>query len=162
MNVSFHAILSITSFTSQNINHIPDAHSCQDVQDIVDKLTVKAVSKIREYLLQKVYQFRKPLSNYQIPQNAMIKHKYDPVWNIESIQSMCKMLNIVDIYIYISYSCCRYGNLCCAWSTHFPPIFVFLTDLLPFLTYLLDIARFVSLTTTIRFNTQFVYSQVFL
>lgn len=52
-----------------------DAHSCQDVQDIVDKLTVKAVSKIREYLLQKVYQFRKPLSNYQIPQNAMIKHK---------------------------------------------------------------------------------------
>ncbi|XP_064099537.1 vacuolar protein sorting-associated protein 52 homolog [Macrobrachium nipponense] len=36
-----------------------DAHSCQDVQDIVDKLTVKAVSKIREYLLQKIYQFRK-------------------------------------------------------------------------------------------------------
>ncbi|KAK4328680.1 hypothetical protein Pmani_000927 [Petrolisthes manimaculis] len=53
-----------------------DAHSCQDVQDIVDKLTVKGVSKIREYLLQKVYQFRKPLSNYQIPQNAMIKHKF--------------------------------------------------------------------------------------
>ncbi|XP_045132398.1 vacuolar protein sorting-associated protein 52 homolog isoform X2 [Portunus trituberculatus] len=53
-----------------------DAHSCQDVQDIVDKLTVKAVTKIREYLLQKIYQFRKPLSNYQIPQNAMIKHKF--------------------------------------------------------------------------------------
>lgn len=53
-----------------------DAHSCQDVQDIVDKLTVKAVSKIREYLLHKIYQFRKPLSNYQIPQNAMIKHKF--------------------------------------------------------------------------------------
>lgn len=80
INMFFHAVLSITS---QNINHIPDAHSCQDVQDIVDKLTVKAVSKIREYLLQKVYQFRKPLSNYQIPQNAMIKHKYDPVWNIK-------------------------------------------------------------------------------
>ncbi|CAL4060629.1 unnamed protein product, partial [Meganyctiphanes norvegica] len=53
-----------------------DAHSCQDVQDIVDKLTVKAVSKIREYLLSKIYQFRKPLSNYQIPQNAMIKHRF--------------------------------------------------------------------------------------
>lgn len=64
--------------TDKNLSLIifSDAHSCQDVQDIVDKLTVKAVSKIREYLLQKVYQFRKPLSNYQIPQNAMIKHKF--------------------------------------------------------------------------------------
>ena len=59
-----------------NCVYFSDAHSCHDVQDIIDKLTVKAVSKIREYLLQKIYQFRKPMSNYQIPQNAMIKHKF--------------------------------------------------------------------------------------
>ncbi|KAF2355350.1 Vps52 [Trinorchestia longiramus] len=53
-----------------------DASSVADVDDLVSKLSVRAVSKIREYLLQKIYQFRKPLSNYHIPQNAMIKHKF--------------------------------------------------------------------------------------
>ncbi|KAK8756792.1 hypothetical protein V5799_000507 [Amblyomma americanum] len=42
-----------------------DSRSCQD-----------AIGKIREYLLQKVYLFRKPMTNYQVPQNAMLKHKF--------------------------------------------------------------------------------------
>ncbi|XP_018022965.1 vacuolar protein sorting-associated protein 52 homolog [Hyalella azteca] len=53
-----------------------DSSSVADVDDLVSKLCIRAVSKIREYLLQKIYQFRKPLSNYHIPQNAMIKHKF--------------------------------------------------------------------------------------
>ena len=52
-----------------------DATSVADVDDLVSKLSIRAVSKVREYLLQKVYQFRKPLSNHHIPQNAMIKHR---------------------------------------------------------------------------------------
>lgn len=36
----------------------------------------QAMEKIREWLLQKIYQFRKPLTNYQIPQNAMLKNRF--------------------------------------------------------------------------------------
>ncbi|XP_067131774.1 vacuolar protein sorting-associated protein 52 homolog [Centruroides vittatus] len=53
-----------------------DARSCQDVKDILEKLKFKAIVKIREYLLQKIYAFRKPMTNYQVPQNAMLKHKF--------------------------------------------------------------------------------------
>ncbi|TPP61063.1 Abhydrolase domain containing protein 11, partial [Fasciola gigantica] len=36
----------------------------------------QAVTKIREYLLQKIYSLRKPLTNYQIPQNQMLKFRF--------------------------------------------------------------------------------------
>lgn len=48
---------------------------CQDVRDILEKLKVKAVSKIRSYLLEQISKFRKPMANYQVPQNAMLKYK---------------------------------------------------------------------------------------
>lgn len=69
----------------QNLNHkinfikeqsFKDAKSCLDVKDIVEKLKVKAISKIRTYLLEQVYKFRKPMTNYQIPQNNMLKYKF--------------------------------------------------------------------------------------
>lgn len=53
-----------------------EARSCQDVKDILEKLKYKALAKIREYLLQKIYAFRKPMANYQIPQNALLKFKF--------------------------------------------------------------------------------------
>ena len=42
----------------------------------MEKLKIKAVSKIREFFLQKINQFKKPLANYQIPQNAMLRFKF--------------------------------------------------------------------------------------
>ncbi|KAK9509965.1 hypothetical protein O3M35_004846 [Rhynocoris fuscipes] len=48
---------------------------CQDVREILEKLKVKAVSKIRSYLLEQISKFRKPMANYQVPQNAMLKYK---------------------------------------------------------------------------------------
>lgn len=42
----------------------------------MEKLKIKAVSKIRDYLLEKINQFKKPLANYQIQQNAMVKFKF--------------------------------------------------------------------------------------
>ncbi|XP_013927489.1 PREDICTED: vacuolar protein sorting-associated protein 52 homolog [Thamnophis sirtalis] len=36
----------------------------------------RAVAKIREFILQKVYSFRKPMTNYQIPQNALLKYRF--------------------------------------------------------------------------------------
>lgn len=53
-----------------------EARSCQDVRDILEKLKIKSITKIREYLLQKIYTFRKPMTNYQIPQNALLKGKF--------------------------------------------------------------------------------------
>ncbi|CAB3981273.1 Hypothetical predicted protein [Paramuricea clavata] len=53
-----------------------DFKCCNDVKDVLDKLKLKAVQKIREFILPKVYQFRKPMTNYQIPQNALLKHRY--------------------------------------------------------------------------------------
>ncbi|XP_041369494.1 vacuolar protein sorting-associated protein 52 homolog [Gigantopelta aegis] len=53
-----------------------DARSCQDVKDILDKLKMKAIAKIREFLLQKINSFRKPMSNYQISQNTMLKFRF--------------------------------------------------------------------------------------
>ncbi|XP_039256225.1 vacuolar protein sorting-associated protein 52 homolog [Styela clava] len=53
-----------------------DTLACRDVSDTVQKLKFKAVAKIREYLLQKVYSFRKPMSNYEVPQNAMLKSRF--------------------------------------------------------------------------------------
>ncbi|XP_078271904.1 vacuolar protein sorting-associated protein 52 homolog isoform X3 [Rhinoraja longicauda] len=50
--------------------------ACADVQDILDRLKIKAVSKIREFILQKIYSFRKPMTNYQVPQNALLKYRF--------------------------------------------------------------------------------------
>jgi len=50
--------------------------ACTDVRDVLEKLKLKAVSKIREFVLQRVYQCRKPMSNYQVPQNALLKYRY--------------------------------------------------------------------------------------
>ena len=53
-----------------------EARAVQDVKDVLEKLKIKAVAKIREYFLMKINQFKKPLANYQIPQNAMLKYKF--------------------------------------------------------------------------------------
>ena len=43
---------------------------------MVEKLKLKAIAKIREFLLEKINQFKKPMTNYQVPQNTMVKFKY--------------------------------------------------------------------------------------
>ncbi|KAJ8726410.1 hypothetical protein PYW07_001108 [Mythimna separata] len=53
-----------------------ETKACHDVKDVLEKLKIKAVSKIRAYILEHIYKFRKPMANYQIPQNAMLKYKF--------------------------------------------------------------------------------------
>jgi hypothetical protein len=53
-----------------------DARSCNDVGDVVDKLKIRAVSKIREFLLDKINLFKKPMTNYHIPQNSIFNFKF--------------------------------------------------------------------------------------
>ncbi|XP_055640876.1 vacuolar protein sorting-associated protein 52 homolog [Toxorhynchites rutilus septentrionalis] len=53
-----------------------ESKSSQDVSDVLQKLKIKAMSKLRVYLMEQIYKFRKPMTNYQIPQNAMLKYKF--------------------------------------------------------------------------------------
>ncbi|EDV27587.1 uncharacterized protein TRIADDRAFT_53433 [Trichoplax adhaerens] len=53
-----------------------DTLACEDVKDVIEKLRVKAVSKCRDYLLGKIYQFRKPMANYQVPQDTLLRYRY--------------------------------------------------------------------------------------
>uniref|UniRef100_A0A6M2DQG4 Vacuolar protein sorting-associated protein 52 homolog n=1 Tax=Xenopsylla cheopis TaxID=163159 RepID=A0A6M2DQG4_XENCH len=53
-----------------------DSKASNDVRDVLEKLKIKAMSKIRTYFLEQIYKFRKPMANYQVPQNAMLKHKF--------------------------------------------------------------------------------------
>ncbi|CAH8638311.1 unnamed protein product [Schistosoma mattheei] len=53
-----------------------DYKSFNDVSVLLKKLRIKAVTKIREFLLGKIYSLRKPLTNYQVPQNQMLKFRF--------------------------------------------------------------------------------------
>lgn len=53
-----------------------DYKSFNDVSVLLKKLRIKAVAKIREFLLGKIYSLRKPLTNYQVPQNQMLKFRF--------------------------------------------------------------------------------------
>ncbi|XP_014228364.1 vacuolar protein sorting-associated protein 52 homolog [Trichogramma pretiosum] len=75
-----------TEFTSnlEILNHkinfmkeqsFKETKACFDVKDTLEKLKLKAIAKIRSYLLEQIYKFRKPMTNFQVPQNNMLKHK---------------------------------------------------------------------------------------
>lgn len=53
-----------------------EAKACYDVMEILNNLKSKAIFKIREYILKKIYSCRKPMTNYHIVQNALLKNKF--------------------------------------------------------------------------------------
>ncbi|VDL65180.1 unnamed protein product [Nippostrongylus brasiliensis] len=53
-----------------------DARSVYDVLGVLESLKFKAIEKIREWILGKIYLFRKPLSNYQVPQHQLLKSRF--------------------------------------------------------------------------------------
>ncbi|KAL6056094.1 Vacuolar sorting protein VPS52/suppressor of actin Sac2, variant 2 [Balamuthia mandrillaris] len=55
---------------------VKDAVACEEMRPHLRKLRNKAVAKTREFLLQKIYALRKPKTNVQIMQTALLKHKY--------------------------------------------------------------------------------------
>lgn len=64
--------------------HDPAAQGCAALQDVLpelERLRAKAVAKVREFLLLKVAQLRKPKTNIQIlQQSVMLKYKYLPAF----------------------------------------------------------------------------------
>lgn len=53
-----------------------DVKSYLDVKDVLENLKLKAMDKIRTYLLEQISKFKRPMTNYQIPQNNMLKYKF--------------------------------------------------------------------------------------
>lgn len=53
-----------------------DCRAVSDVKVVVEKLKLKAVGKIREFLLHKIFQFRRPMANYQMLQNQLLNYRY--------------------------------------------------------------------------------------
>ncbi|KAL3991087.1 Vps52 / Sac2 family protein [Acanthocheilonema viteae] len=53
-----------------------DAKATSDVHDVIENLKYKAMAKIREWLLLKISSLKKPLTNYQIPQGALLKNRF--------------------------------------------------------------------------------------
>lgn len=47
-----------------------------EVHDIIYRLKIMAISKIRDFIIQKVYQFRKPMANYQVTQDMLLKNRF--------------------------------------------------------------------------------------
>jgi hypothetical protein len=49
-----------------------ETRSVGDVRDALEHLRIKAVTKVRAFLLEQVFKLRKPMANYQVPQNNML------------------------------------------------------------------------------------------
>ncbi|XP_028819771.1 vacuolar protein sorting-associated protein 52 homolog [Denticeps clupeoides] len=80
--------------------------ACSDIQDNVDRLKIKAVTKIREFIVQKIYSFRKPMTNYQIPQNTLLKYRFFYQFLLANERTVAKELRdeYVDTMSKIYYS----------------------------------------------------------
>ena len=59
-------------FPRQDFN---DCRAVFDVRGVIDKLKLKAVAKSREFLLQRIFQFRRPMTNYQMTQNQLLNYR---------------------------------------------------------------------------------------
>ncbi|CAH8456899.1 unnamed protein product [Dicrocoelium dendriticum] len=90
-NISFRHILNTPVSEQEFLEHlheldhkinfslgqsISEYKSLEDVSTLLKNLKIKAITKIREYLLQKIYSLRRPLTNYQIPQNQLLKYRF--------------------------------------------------------------------------------------
>lgn len=53
-----------------------DARSCEDVLEILNNLKIRAINKIYEYVMRKIQSIKKPMSNYQIPQTALMQKSF--------------------------------------------------------------------------------------
>lgn len=53
-----------------------DAMSCNDVHQKLSGLKAKAIFKVREFILRKIYDLRKSLTNNHVPQSALLRNRF--------------------------------------------------------------------------------------
>jgi hypothetical protein len=47
-----------------------------EIHDTLYKLKIKSIGKIRDFILTKIYQFRKPMANYQVTQDLLLRTRF--------------------------------------------------------------------------------------
>lgn len=67
--------VSFFQFFKTHLNNFTRFLLFQDVVGVLAALRIKAIDRLRQYLLLKLQHLRRPLANYQLPQNALLKHK---------------------------------------------------------------------------------------
>ncbi|KRX79829.1 Vacuolar protein sorting-associated protein 52 -like protein [Trichinella sp. T6] len=53
-----------------------EALSCVEVEGLLENLRLKATEKTRDFLLKRIYQFRKPMANYPVTQGTLLKYRF--------------------------------------------------------------------------------------
>ena len=61
----------------------------------------QAVQKIRNYVMEKIYQFRRPMTNYQIPQNALLKYRYSKYCCVLRVFQFLQFLWLFDVGVLV-------------------------------------------------------------
>ncbi len=79
-----------------------------DFYSYLKHLNIKATSKIRDFVIQKIYQLRKPMANYQIIQNSLLKCRFFYEFLLSNERQISK--EIRDEYI----NTCWYLPFCMA------------------------------------------------
>lgn len=74
----FSAHLSVLNYKILFVDeqNFKDVKSQTDVKDVIEKLKIAAVTKIRHFILEQIGKFKKPTTNYHIPQNTLFEYKY--------------------------------------------------------------------------------------
>ena len=62
--------------------HTPIPHSTppRDVAPELERLKAKALARTRDFLMERVYDMRRPKTNMQIKQNALLRYRYLPAF----------------------------------------------------------------------------------
>ncbi|VUZ56105.1 unnamed protein product, partial [Hymenolepis diminuta] len=53
-----------------------DYPACQDVSSLLTKLKIKSITRIRDFLMDKIKALRKPMANYQVPQSQLLRYRF--------------------------------------------------------------------------------------
>lgn len=57
-------------------HNFKDIKSQNDVKDVIENLRITAITKIRCFILEQINKFKKPTTNYHIPQNTLYEYKF--------------------------------------------------------------------------------------
>ncbi|VDN97314.1 unnamed protein product [Rodentolepis nana] len=53
-----------------------DYPACQDIGSLLTKLKIKSITRIRDFLMEKIRALRKPMANYQVLQSQLLRYRF--------------------------------------------------------------------------------------
>lgn len=87
----------------QNFKDIKSQH---DVKDVIEKLKITAITKIRHFIMEQISKFKKPATNYHIPQNTLFEYKFlfEFLQNHDTISAHEVLIDYVDALSKVYYT----------------------------------------------------------